>query len=161
MGIIAPAYVTINPSFIEPDILVSQSQVSGAFALLPDGKPRVKLSDGDLAVYIKRLDVRTKMASGQAAYNMLPSVEPVFSYISTPTYLTRTRAEYDHHDTAAAGRWGVGIQQAYRLGMRQAHFQFMRQALLYGVNPSFGEGLVNAAGATSIRSASSSMMTTM
>ena len=149
MAIIAPAYVTINPSFVEPDILVAYSQVSGAFELLPKGQPRVKLSDGDLAVYIKRLDIRTKMASGQAAYNMLPNVEPVFSYISTPTYLTRARAEYDHHDTAAAGRWGVGIQQAYRLGMRQAHFQFMRSALLYGVNPSYGEGIVNAAGATS------------
>ena len=150
MGIIAPAYVTINPSFIEPDVLVSYSQVSGAFELLPGGKPRVKLSDSDLAVYIKRLDVRTKMASGQAAYNQLPNIEPVFSYISTPTYLTRCRAEYDHHDTAAAGRWGVGIQQAYRLGMRQAHFQFMRSALLYGVNPAFGEGICNAAGATSV-----------
>ena len=150
MGIIAPAFVTVNPAFIEPDILVAQSQVSGAFELLPKGKPRVKLSDGDLAVYIKRLDIRTKMSSGQAAYNMLPNVTPVFSYLSTPTYLTRCRAEYDHHDTAAAGRWGVAIVQAYRLGMRQAHFNFMRTALLYGVNPGLGEGITNAAGATSV-----------
>ena len=150
MGIIAPAYTTINPSFMEPDILTNYSQVSGAFELLPKGKPRVKLSDGDLAVYIKTLNLRTKMAAGQTAYNMLPTVEPVFSYISTPTYLLRCIAEYDHHDTASAGRWGVGIQQAYRLGMRQAFFQFMRIALLYGLNPSFGEGLTNASGATSV-----------
>ena len=150
MGIIAPAYATINPSFMEPDILMAYSQVSGAFELLPGGKPRVKLSDGDLAVYIKRLDLRTKLASGQAAYNMLPTVEPVFSLMSTPTYLTRCRAEYDHHDTAASGRWGVAIQQAYRLGMRQAHFNFMRTALLFGINPSFGEGITNTAGATSV-----------
>lgn len=147
--LIAPAYTTINPSFMEPDILVAYSQVSGAFELLPKGQPRVKLSDGDLAVYIRRLDLRTKMAAGQAAYNMLPTVEPVFSYISTPTYLTRVRAEWDHHDSAAAGRWGAGITQLYRLGMRQAHFQFMRSALLYGINPGLGEGIVNAAGATS------------
>lgn len=150
MGIIAPSYVTINPSFMEPDILTNYSQVSGAFELLPQGRPRVKIADSDLAIYIKTLNIRTKVASGQAAYNMLPTVEPVFSYISTPTYLTRCRAEWDHHDAAAAGRWGVGIQQVYRLGMRQAHFQFMRTALLYGVNPAFGEGIVNAPGAASV-----------
>lgn len=148
--IIAPAFTTINPSFMEPDILVAYSQVSGAFELLPKGAPSVKLSDGDLAVYIKRLDIRNKVAAGQAAYNALPGVEPVFSYISTPTYLVRVRSEWDHHDGAASGNWGVGIAQLFRLGMRQGHFQFMRSALLYGINPSLGEGLVNAAGATAI-----------
>jgi hypothetical protein len=34
--------------------------------------------------------------------------------------------------------------------MRQATFQLMRNALLYGFNPSNGEGLVNASGATAI-----------
>ena len=150
MPLIAPAFMTVNPSFIEPDILVAQSQTSGAFELLPKGKPRVKIGSTDLAVYVRRLDIRTKVASGQAAYNMLPNVEPVFSYISTPTYLTRVRAEWDHHDSAKAGEWGVAITQLYRLGMRQAHFQFMRGALLYGVNPSLGEGITNAAGATSV-----------
>ena len=150
MGLIAPAYVTVNPSFTEPDIVMSYTQASGAFHLLNDGKPRVKLGDGDQAVYIKRLDLRTKLASGQSAYNNLPNVELVLSQISTPTYLTRCRAEYDHHDLAAAGRWGLSLQQAYRLGMRQSHFQFMRTALLYGVNPGLGEGITNAAGATSV-----------
>lgn len=150
MGIIAPAYVTVNPSLVEPDIVMNYTQVSGAFELLPKGKPRVKLNDGDLAVYVKRLDLRTKIASGQTAYNNLPNVELAFSMISTPTYLTRCRAEYDHHDMASSGRWGVSLQQAYRLGMRQAHFQFMRTALIRGVNPAFGEGIINAAGATSV-----------
>jgi len=150
MGIIAPAYATVNPSFMEPDLIISQSQVSGAFELLPNGMPRVKLGDGDLAVYLRRLDFRSKVASGQAAYNMLPTVNMAFSLISTPTYLTRVRAEYDHHDTAAAGRWDVGIQAAYRLGMRQGHFNIARGALLYGINPAFGEGFINAAGATAI-----------
>ena len=150
MGIVAPAYVTVNPHYMEPGMIVAQSQVSGAFELLPDGKPEVKLEEDTLAVYLRRLDFRSKVASGQMGYNMLPTVNLAFSYISTPTYLTRCRAEYDHHDTAAAGRWNVGIQQAYRLGMRQAHFNFMRTALLYGVNPAYGEGIVNAAGATAI-----------
>ena len=150
MGVISPAILTVSPSFIEPDIVTAYSQPSGAYMLLPDGKPRVKLSDGDLAVYLKRLDIRTRVGSGQAAYNMLPTVEPVFSYASTATYLTRVRAEFDHHDAAAASRWGAGIQQLYRLGMQQAHFNIMRTALLYGMNPVFGEGLANTAGATSV-----------
>lgn len=150
MGIVAPTYVTVNPHFMEPQIIVAQSQRSGAFELLPGGQPKVKISDSDVAVYIKRLDIRTKVASGQFGYNMLPTVEPVFSYGSTPTYLTRCQAIYDGQDTSAAGRWGVGLQQVYRLGMWQAHFNVERTALLYGLNPATGEGLANASAAYSV-----------
>ena len=147
MGVIAPAIQTVSPSFMEPDTIMQYTQVSGAYMLLPSGQPRVKIGTDDLVVYAKRLDLRTKMAAGQTAYNMLPSIEPVFSLISTPTYLTRVRYEYDHHDAAAVGRWGHAITEVYRLGSRQAHFQFMRVALLYGLNPALGEGIVNASSA--------------
>ena len=150
MGNLAPAFVTVNPSFTMPEILLPYTQASGAFETLPTGEPLVRLSDGDLYVYVKRADVRTKVASGQSAYNSLPSVSVALSQISTPTYLLRVRAEYDHHDTAAMGRWGVSIVEAQRLGMRQGHFQLARSALLYGFNPANGEGLVNANGATAI-----------
>jgi hypothetical protein len=90
------------------------------------------------------------MAAGQSAYNQLPGVNFALSQISAPTYLLRVRAEYDHHDTAAMARWGLSIVDAHRLGMRQATFQLMRNALLYGFNPANGEGLVNASGATAI-----------
>jgi hypothetical protein len=60
------------------------------------------------------------------------------------------RGEYDHHDTAAMGRWGLSIVETQRLGMRQGHFQLARNALLYGMNPANGEGLLNTAGATAV-----------
>jgi hypothetical protein len=110
----------------------------------------VRLGEGDLVAYIKRADVRTHMAAGQTAYNSLPSVGVTMSMISTATYLMRVRAEYDHHDTAAMGRWGVPIVDAQRLGMRQGHFQLARNALLYGFNPANGEGLLNTNGATAV-----------
>lgn len=150
MSSIAPSYVTVNPSFTEPRIILDYVQASGAFDTLSEGEPSVRLSDGDLYVYIKRIDVRTSVATNQAAANLLPSVSTTTSQISTPTYLQRVRAEYDHHDTAAMGRWGVSIVDAQRLGMRQGHFQLARSALLYGYNPANGEGLLNAQGATSI-----------
>ncbi len=150
MATIAPSWVQVHPSFMEPEILLQYNQASGAFETLSDGAPRVKLGEGDLYVYIKRLSLRTRMASGQAAYNQLPNVVPVAEMISTPTYLLRVRAEYDHHDTAAADRWGFSIVDAHRLGMRQGHFQLARSALLYGMNPVNGEGLLNAQGATSV-----------
>lgn len=150
MANIAPAYVTVNPSFTMPELLLPYSQASGAFETLAGGEPLQRLADGDLVVYIKRIDVRTKVATGQAAYNSLPSVSVALSQLSTPTYLQRVRAEYDHHDTAAMGRWGVSIVEAQRLGMRQGHFQFARSALLYGINPVNGEGLLNTNGATAI-----------
>jgi hypothetical protein len=147
---IAASFVTLNPSFMMPEILLPYSQASGAFDLLATGEPMARLSEGDLVAYIKRADIRTKAAGGQSAYNELPSVGIAMSMISTASYLLRVRAEYDHHDTAAMGRWGVSIVEAQRLGMRQAHFQLLRNMLLYGMNPANGEGLLNANGATSI-----------
>jgi hypothetical protein len=70
--------------------------------------------------------------------------------ISTPTYLLRVRAEYDHHDTAAMGRWGISIVEAQRLGMRQGIFQQLRGGLLQGFTPANGEGLLNTQGATTL-----------
>ena len=147
---IAPAYVTISPNYTMPELILPYSQASGAFSLLPTGGPLVRLSEGDLQVYIRRIDLRTKMAAGQSAYNELPSVGVAFSQIKTPTYLQRVRAEYDHHDTAAVGRWGASIVDVQRLGMRQAHFQLGRTALLDGFNPANGEGLLNTNGATTL-----------
>jgi len=146
----SPSYVNVNPSFTEPGLLLPYTQASGAFDCLGGGEPLTRLSDGDLYVYVNRIDVRTKVASGTAAYNQLPSVDVILSQISTPSYLLRVRAEYDHHDTAAMARRGVSIVEAQRLGMRQGHFQLARNALLYGMNPQNGEGLLNAAGATAI-----------
>lgn len=149
MGVIAPAFITVNPSFTMPELLLPYTQASGAFDLLPRGEPEVRLGDGDLVAYINRIDVRTKMAGGQSAYNQLPSCSIALSQISTPTYLIRVRAEYDHHDTAAMSRRGVSIVEAQRLAMRQGTFQLMRSMLLYGMQPANGEGILNTNGATS------------
>lgn len=150
MALLAPAFVTVNPSLIEPELILPYAQASGAFDLIEGGEPRVKLSEGDLYVYMKRVDLRTQMAAGPASYNSLPGVTITLSQISTPTYLLQVRSIYNHHDTAAAQQWGVGLPEAYRLGMRQGHFQLARSALLYGFNPQNGEGLLNASGATAV-----------
>ena len=147
-GSLTSAFITVNPSFILPDVILQYQQLSGAFDILPDGNPMVRLGEGDLAVYVKKFDVRTKQASAQSAYNSLPGASIVPSYISTPTYLLRTRAEYDHHDIAAANNWGFSLPEGQRLGMRQGIFQQQRNALLYGFNPSNGEGILNTQGAT-------------
>lgn len=150
MANITPSWVQVNPSLVLPEALIQYQQASGAFELLAGSNPMVRLGEGDLYVYIKRFDIRTRVASGQTAYNQLPSVAIGANMIMTPTYLTRVRAEYDHHDTAAAGNWGMSIVEAQRLGMRQGIFQQMRNALLYGYNGANGEGLLNTQGATTI-----------
>jgi hypothetical protein len=150
MANVTPAFVRVNPSYAMPEILLQYQQASGAFDTLATGDPMVRLGDGDLAVYIKRFDIRTKVAADQAAYNSLPSATITANEISTPTYLLRARAEYDHHDTAAFSRWGASIVEGQRLAMRQGIFQQLRNALLYGINPAGGEGLLNTNGATSL-----------
>ena len=150
MTIDAPAFVIVNPSFIEPEIILQYSQASGAFDLLAGGEPRAKIEEDALYVYIKTLALRTKMAAGTASYDELPGPSIVAQMISTPTYLQRCRAQYDHHDVRAAANWGFGAPEAYRLGMRQAHFQLTRDAELYGFNPQNGEGIINTPGATAV-----------
>ena len=150
MANVAPAWVQLHPSYMEPGLLLPYTQASGAFELLASGNPLVKISSEDLAVYIKQIFLRTRMAAGQAAYNLLPSINVLTALLSTPTYLQRVRAEYDHHDTAQMAAWGVSITEAQRLGMRQAHFQLLRSKLLYGLNPANGEGILNASGITSV-----------
>lgn len=150
MGNIATAWAQTHPSFIEPGLLIQYNQASGAFEVLPRGNPEVKIGAEDLYVYMRRVDVRTKVVVGQQASNQLPSASTVFDTASTATYLQRVRAEYDHHDTANVGLWGTSIVEAQRLAMRQGHFQMLRNNLLYGVFGGNGEGILNANGATTI-----------
>lgn len=150
MATVAPSFITVNPHYFEPEMVVAYNQSSGAFDTLEGSAPRVRLGDGDLAVYAKRIDVRTRALAAQSASNSLPSCTVINQLLGTATYLLRNRAEYDHHDAAAASRWGYSIVDAQRLGMRQGHFQLARSALLYGFNPLNGEGLLNASGATAI-----------
>jgi hypothetical protein len=150
MALIAPAWRQVNPSFVEPELLTQINQASGAFHLLAEGKPRVKLGEGDLAVYIRTASLRTRIAAGQAAYNSLPSCDIVLGVTATASYLLRVGAEFDHHDQAAAAGYNVALPEAHRLAMRQAHAQILRDSLLYGMNPVVGEGMLNAAGATSV-----------
>lgn len=150
MANITTSRIQVHPNYTMPEVLLQINQASGAFDALAGGNPMVRLSEGDLYVYISAFDIRTVMAAGQSEYNSLPSVTMTARQISTPTYMQRVRAEYDHHDTAAVASWKVSIVQAQRLGMRQGHFQLLRSALLYGFNGANGEGLLNTVGATAI-----------
>lgn len=150
MPVLATSWAITHPSFIEPELILSYQQASGAFETLAGGNPRVRLGSEDKYVYIRTLTVRTKVQSNQAAGNSIPSATIVPAYINVPTYLNRTRAEYDHHDTAMMAEWGASIVEAQRLAMRQGHFQLLRNMLLYGNLPANGEGLVNTNGATAV-----------
>ena len=150
MGNIFPAYALVHPSFMEPETIMQYTQVSGAFDLLAGDNPRTKISSEDQYVYIKTLELRTHVSTGQAAGNSLPSASLMARMISTPAYMVRTRAEYDHLDVAASGRWDVALPEAMRLAGRQGIFQQARNLLLYGRLPSNGEGLLNQNGATNV-----------
>lgn len=150
MSLLAPAFVTVSPSFTEPGIILPVAQRSGFADTLEGGSPRVRLGEDDLYVYMNRMDIRTQVAGGTAAFNQLPSVSFAFSRFSTPSYLLQVRAEYNHHDVAAAARYNAALPEMYRLGMRQAVNQVLRNMCLYGLNPQLGEGLLNAPGATAL-----------
>lgn len=150
MAAITPSWVTVNPSHMEPRHILQYNQASGAFSLLATGDPIPQLDSEDKYVYIRRMDLRTLMNQGPAAGNQLPSINIALSQIQCPTYVQRVRAEFDHHDTAMMGKWGASLPEAQSLGMQQAHFQILRDKLLYGVLPAYGEGIVNTPNATAV-----------
>lgn len=160
MATIAPSWVITQPSFMEPELILPYSQATGAFNLLAGKGPRVKLRPEDKAIYMRRIEVSTKVVSGQSSGNQFPSCSTSMSMISTPTYLNVCRAEYNHHDTAMSALWGVSVTEAQRLAMRQGHYQLNRNLLLYGNQPANGEGVVNANGATSVSLPADSFGTT-
>jgi hypothetical protein len=149
MAIQASAFITLNPAYHEPEFLMQYSQPSGFVDVLSGGALRARLSEDDLLVYMKQLNVRTKVASGQAGgFQELPGADIAASMISTTTYMLKSRAQYDHHDVATGGRWGFAVPEAYRLANRQGNFQLCRDAALFGMNPANGEGFLNAPNAT-------------
>ena len=148
MANITNGFVQIHPSFTMPEIIMQYQQPSGAFNTLAGGSIAPKMAQGDLAVYIKRLNVKSAYQANQNAGNQLPSCSVSAQQISAPTYLLRNRTIYDHHDIAAANNWGFALPEANRLAMRQGIFTGMRNGLLYGFNPqNTGEGLLNTPGA--------------
>lgn len=148
MGLIATEWLTARPSHMEPRIIMQINQASGFARTLAGGGPRVQLDSEDKFVYIRRADMRATMVQNPAAGEMLPNANIIMSMIQCPTYLQRVRAEYNHHDTAMAGHWGIGLPEAQSVAMRQAHFQLLRDRTLFGANPLYGEGLLNTSGAT-------------
>jgi hypothetical protein len=146
----ASAYVLTHPSFVEPEIINQISQRSGFVDLLADSELRVRLAEDDLYVYMKTLNLRTKAAAGQTAFNELPGVDIAAAMISTATYQLQVAAQYNHHDVRAGANWGFGVPEAYRLGLRQANYLVARDAALYGLNPQNGEGIINAPGALAV-----------
>lgn len=146
-----PAQSKVSPNFTEPGLIRTYAQPSGAFrACLPDGAPTVKIGDDDLFVYVNSLDMRSEQLGAQSAGNFLPGVSLVGEFHKTATYLLRNRCVYNHHDVAAAAHYAVGLPGELETAQRQGIYMQERNMLLYGFNPSNGEGLLNAAGATAV-----------
>lgn len=148
MALTAPTRLTVNPSFTSPRSLLSNAVRSGFTHLFPNGRPDVKLSEGEKAVYVPVLDLRTLAKGSQTGYTELPSVEIAASYISTPVYEQKIRVTYSREDLNAAASWNLSLVNAYSTAMRQGHFQLLRDAALFGFNPQNGEGLLNSANGT-------------
>lgn len=146
----ASSWMMAHPSFVEPELLLQYNQKSDYIELLAGGAPRVKLGAEDKYVYLRSLGVKTKVSSGQAGANQIPSCSVTTGLASAPTYLQQVRAEYDHHQVAMAAQWGFSLAEAQRLGMRQGHYQLLRNKALFGEFPANGEGFLNATGATYI-----------
>lgn len=148
MSVISPSFVTVNPSFVMPEVVMQYSLASGAFDTLATKAPMTRLGEGDLYVYLRKVQLTSQVTASQATSNQIPSATVINSYSSTPTYRIQTRAQYDHFEQAANAPWGYSVPEALKLAARQGIAQQLRNALLYGYNPANGEGLLNTQGAT-------------
>ena len=145
-----PAQLKVNPSFSEPDLIVTYAQPSGFMSAFDGAAPRVRLGPDDLNAYVNHLDVSTDAVAAQFGANWLPAASLKAEYSQTQTYLLRNRNDYDRHMTAAAGRYNVSLPNATELAQRQGIYQQLRAMALYGNNPANNEGLLNVTGATQV-----------
>lgn len=148
MSVFAPAVKILHPSMMLPEIALQYSMASGAFELLPGGKPEVKIGSSDLMVYQKYLRLTTQTSASQSLPNQIPSSSVSPGYTSMKTYRLATRSQYGLYDSEAAGEWGYSLTQALQLAARQGMAQQLRNILLYGIMASNHEGIINTPGAT-------------
>ncbi|MHB1644411.1 MAG: hypothetical protein ACYCS8_17470 [Acidithiobacillus sp.] len=150
MAYLFPAQAKVNPSFSEPELIVTYAQASGFAGTMAGSGLRVKLDPDDLYVYVNHLDIRTEAVSSQFGANWLPSATLQAQFEQAQTYVLRNRNDYDRRMIAAAGRYAVSLPEATELGQRQGIFQQARSLYLYGYDAANGEGILNTTGATAV-----------
>lgn len=143
MAILAPARQRVTPAYVEPGILIDQAQSSGAFAVLPDGTFKPRLGLADQRVYMNRMGIKTKSTISQDSQNEIPDPDIILGQLECPTYLLQNRAIYNRHETAAAATYGLSTPEILRIALFQANFNQMRDGLLHGIQPEYGEGILN------------------
>lgn len=133
----------MTPAYVEPGILIDQAQSSGAFAVLPDGTFKPRLGLADQRVYMNRMGIKTKSTISQDSQNEIPDPDIILGQLECPTYLLQNRAIYNRHETAAAATYGLSTPEILRIALFQANFNQMRDGLLHGIQPEYGEGILN------------------
>jgi len=136
--------VRVDPSYMQPNILMQYTQKTGAWDLLPERKPDVRLGTTDLVAYQRSLRVSTQAQVGQSMWSRLPSASIVPSYDQMKTYRVACRSQYQLFDEDAARNSGYSLVDANRLSAHQGIAQTMRNLLLYGFDASNNEGLLNS-----------------
>jgi len=136
--------VRVDPSFMQPQILMQYTQKTGAWDLLPERKPDVRLGTTDLVAYQRSLRVSTQTQVGQSMSARLPSTSIVPGYDQMKTYRIACRSQYAMFDEEAARNAGYSLVDANRLAAHQGIAQTMRNLLLYGFDASNNEGVMNS-----------------
>jgi hypothetical protein len=144
------ARLKVEPSFTEPELIITTAQASAFMDTMGGGTPRIKIGSVDKVIYMNRIDLRGTVNAQQASHNALPSATIRAEYAQTGTYMPRIRANYNDIDMAEAATWNVNLVEAQSLAMDQSMYQFMRSAYLYGVNASNSEGVLNTPNATAV-----------
>lgn len=150
MASITSAFVKVEPNYTEPDLILQIAQPSGYINLMAEKRVRSMLEPGDLAVYFKRLNIRASTMASQSSFTMTAAAFLNASIMSTATYHISNRAIWSRSEMEASGRWGFSIVDALGKAQDQAHYQTARNAGLYGMIPSNGEGLLNAPNAVNV-----------
>lgn len=148
MSNIASSITMVHPSMVMPETIMQYSMATGAFSLLAEESPTVKIGSSDLVVYQRYLRATMQTHTGQSLPGLLPSSSIVPGYMQMKTYRVSTRSQYSVFDSEAATSQGYALTEAYRLAARQGMAQQLRNMLLYGVEAENDEGIVHSPNAT-------------
>ena len=95
---------------------------------------------------MNRMGIKTKSAISQDSQNDILDSDIMLSQIQCPIYLVQNRAIYNRHEIAATSSYNLSLPELIRCTQFQSNFNQMRDALLYGIQPEYGEGIINSPG---------------
>lgn len=134
---------TIQPNYVDPG-LVDTYMTSTWVDAMPDSAFRQNLNETTQQILKFKFGVTTNSQVGQGNAYSVPSLSYTTEPMSTPVYTVNLQYAINRDNAAMAANYGVDEAAVQQWLAEKSLFIQTMDATIFGINPSIGEGLLNA-----------------